>query len=134
VSAYNLNGTGQHAGNFTSPKSGQKPKNPKDKESPILKMNFSNSLLACANKQGSILLYDINELKWKGEISAHKGVVQKVKFVNMNGSDMILTCGSEDGCVSLVDIYSGMQTINSGTMHSTSVNDVFQRGKGTAEF
>lgn len=73
-------------------------------------------------------------MKWLSEITAHKGVIQKVKFVNMNGSDMILTCGSEDGCVSLIDIHSGQQTINSGTIHHTSVNDVFQRKQGAAEF
>lgn len=69
-----------------------------------MKMNFSNSLLAAANKMGNLMLYDINTLHWMSEIQAHKGVVQKVKFVNMNGSNMILTCGSEDGCVSLIDI------------------------------
>ena len=68
------------------------------------------------------------------EIAAHKGVIQKVKFVQMNNADMILTCGSEDGCVTLIDIHSGRQTINSGTIHATSVNDVFQRGVNSAEF
>jgi len=67
------------------------------------------------------------------EIQAHKGVIQKLKFIRVNNREMLVTCGSEDGCVSLIDLHSGMQTINSGTIHKTSINDVFQRQDNSSE-